>query len=222
MTVYLKLLGVSKNKLDVIKRQLEKYELTMRIHGNIKRLPQRSSKVIMTHNNAKEVSSFILNYADINGLSRPGSHLERNNQPEDKEELLVEYASHIRIAKLECEYYNDNIKKAKENDSHTINIHSSLTSKERPIPNTVNSKSFIMPLQTMQSIPISYSPQKIGPLYFKNEGEFPVGVVKSANTTLSLIYDTFIECNRSEKNIKITCDNCEGQNKNNATIAFYC
>lgn len=223
MTVYLKLVGVGRNKLDAIKRQLEEYGLTMRVHGNIKRLPQRSSKVTITHDNAKEVSSFILNYAEINGLPRPGSHLEKDdqaliylptdenytsvfhkyeqamksmnknndqisrssfvrlwksltphikfmtpksdlcnvcetlrwkightNRSEDKEELLVEYASHTRIAKLEREYYNDNIKKAKENASHTnINIHSPLASKERPTPNTVDGKSFMMSLQAV-------------------------------------------------------------------------
>ena len=45
----------------------------MRVHGNTKRLP-------ITHDNAKEVSSFILNYAEINGLPRPGSHLEKDDQ----------------------------------------------------------------------------------------------------------------------------------------------
>ncbi|CAG8743871.1 16655_t:CDS:2, partial [Acaulospora morrowiae] len=48
----------------------------------------------------------------------------------------------------------------------------------------------------VQNVPISYSLQQIDPLYFKNEGEFPVGVAKDTNTTLSLIYDIFIECNR--------------------------
>ncbi|CAG8742389.1 2949_t:CDS:2, partial [Acaulospora morrowiae] len=141
--------------------------------------------------------------------------------PEDKEELLVEYASHIRIAKLEHKYYNDNIKKAKENASHTINIHSPLASKERPAPNTVDAIAYFC-YNWAQNVPVPYSPQQIGPLYFKNEEEFPVGVAKGANTTLNLIYDTLIECNRDKKNIKIICDNCEGQNKNNATIAFYC
>ncbi|CAG8764343.1 362_t:CDS:2, partial [Acaulospora morrowiae] len=143
------------------------------------------------------------------------------NKLEDKEELLVEYASYIRIAKLEREYYNDNIKKAKENASHTINIYSSLASKERPTPNTVDAIAHFC-YNWAQSVSVLYSPQQIGPLYFKNEGEFPVGVAKGANTTLSLVYDILIERNRGEKNIKITCDNCEGQNKNNATIAFYC
>ncbi|CAG8470603.1 2919_t:CDS:2 [Paraglomus brasilianum] len=54
------LLGVGRNKLDAIERQLEEYGPTMRVHGNIKRLPQRSSKVTITHDNAKEVSSLSL------------------------------------------------------------------------------------------------------------------------------------------------------------------
>ncbi|CAG8638235.1 10649_t:CDS:1 [Acaulospora morrowiae] len=88
----------------------------------------------------------------------------------------------------------------------------------------------------IQSVPVLYSPQQIGPLYFKSmhlvsifeindtgnqpqshqinylidEGKFPIEVAKGANTTLSLVYDTLIEYNRNEKNIKITCDNCGG------------
>ncbi|CAG8496640.1 6320_t:CDS:2 [Acaulospora morrowiae] len=251
MTVYLKLVGVSRNKLDAIKRQLEKYGLTMRIHSNTKCLPQRSSKVTITHDNAKEVSSFILNYADINGLPRPAmksinrnndqisqssfvrlwklliSHIRfitpksdlcnvcktlkwkigHTNKPEDKEELLVEYAIYIRIAKLECKYYNDNIKKAKENASHTINIHLSLASKERPISNTVDAIAHFCYNWT-QSVPIPYSPQQIDPLYFKNKEKFPVGVVKGANTILSLVYNTLIEYNRAcyKKSVVNTVD----------------
>jgi len=57
---------------------------------------------------------------------------------DDKEELLDKYTNHIRVTKIEHEYYNDNIKKAKENPSH---IHSVLASRERPTPNTVDGKS---------------------------------------------------------------------------------
>jgi len=39
----------------------------LRVHGNTKRLPQQSSKVTITHDNAKEVSSFIL--AEIQALA---------------------------------------------------------------------------------------------------------------------------------------------------------
>ena len=39
--------------------------------------------------------------------------------------------------------------------------------------------------------------------------------------TLSLVFDGIKRLNKSEKHLKITCDNAGGQNKNNATIWFY-
>ena len=44
---------------------------------------------------------------------------------------------------------------------------------------------------------------------------------KGANTTLNLIYNSLLYWNPSQKNLKVICDNCSGQNKNNLTLWFY-
>jgi hypothetical protein len=58
--------------------------------------------------------------------------------------------------------------------------------------------------------------------YIIDEGEFPVGVAKGANATLSMVHNTLIKRCRGEKRLKITCDNCSGQNKNNTSFFYYC
>jgi hypothetical protein len=43
---------------------------------------------------------------------------------------------------------------------------------------------------------------------------------KGSNSTLSLVFDAIKKFNRSEKHLKLTCDNAVGQNKNNITLWF--
>jgi hypothetical protein len=43
---------------------------------------------------------------------------------------------------------------------------------------------------------------------------------KGVNGTLSPVLDAIKKLNRGEKHLKLTCDNCRGQNKNNTTIQF--
>jgi hypothetical protein len=43
---------------------------------------------------------------------------------------------------------------------------------------------------------------------------------KSPNSTLSLVFDGIKKLNRGEKHLKLTCDNCAGQNKNNTSLWF--
>ena len=38
------------------------------------------------------------------------------------------------------------------------------------------------------------------------------------NDTLNMVFDGIKKLNKGEKHLKITCDNADGQNKNNATI----
>lgn len=44
---------------------------------------------------------------------------------------------------------------------------------------------------------------------------------KGVNGTLSLIFDGIKRLNKGEKHLKLTCDNCAGQNKNNFSLWFY-
>ena len=53
------------------------------------------------------------------------------------------------------------------------------------------------------------------------EDEFPKGTAKGANTTLNLVYHALKEfAKEGKKHLKITCDNCAGQNKNNLSLWF--
>ena len=97
-----------------------------------------------------------------------------------------------------------------------------------------------------QNVSIPHSPQQIGATYFKTafaahifsvcstgninrqlnfivgENEFPVGIAKGANTTLNMVFHSLNEFKKNEKKLlKITCDNCGGQNKNNLSLWFW-
>ncbi len=51
------------------------------------------------------------------------------------------------------------------------------------------------------------------------ENKFSIGIAKNANITLNIIYNTFQKFMRiGKKYLKITCDNCAGQNKNNLSL----
>ena len=51
--------------------------------------------------------------------------------------------------------------------------------------------------------------------YMLNENEL---LEKGLNKTLSLVFDGIKQLNKSEKHLKITCDNVSEQNKNNTTF----
>src|SRR6266542_5469601 len=54
--------------------------------------------------------------------------------------------------------------------------------------------------------------------YVLNEDEI---IGKGSNGILNIIFDEIKKLNKDEKHLKITCDNADGQNKNNVTIWFY-
>ncbi|GES97024.1 hypothetical protein GLOIN_2v1842132 [Rhizophagus clarus] len=106
--------------------------------------------------------------------------------------VQVQYENHQKVAKLECQHYNDNINKSK--DDFTI-AH--------------------VCYDWAQNIFIPYSPQQVGSIYFKSafsvhlfgvckteggqnhqlnfvieEGELPKGTSKGANTTINMVYYT--------------------------------
>lgn len=75
---YLKLVGVGESKLLAILSHLKKTGVTSRVHGNTKRIPQRNTNVTINYEIAKEVRTFITNYASVNGLPSPGRHLSKS------------------------------------------------------------------------------------------------------------------------------------------------
>ena len=53
------------------------------------------------------------------------------------------------------------------------------------------------------------------------EDELPEGISKGANTTLNMVYHALKEfAKRGKKHLRITYDNCSGQNKNNLSLCF--
>jgi hypothetical protein len=99
-----------------------------------------------------------------------------------------------------------------------------------------------------QNVSAPYSPQQVGPIYFKipfkinvfgictqndkgenyqlnytiGEDELPEGTSKGANTTLNMVFDFLQKIHHGdEKDLYVTCDNCSGQNKNNPSLWFW-
>ena len=99
-----------------------------------------------------------------------------------------------------------------------------------------------------QNVPIPFLPQQVGQIYFKTafaahifgvcntkqqpftqqlnyiigEDEFPNGTAKKdANTTINLVFNALSKFYQGEQHLKVTCDNCTGQNKNNLSLFFW-
>jgi hypothetical protein len=51
--------------------------------------------------------------------------------------------------------------------------------------------------------------------YLLDEGQI---IGKGSNATLSMVFNSLEYFNQGEKHLKITCDNCGGQNKNNLSL----
>lgn len=149
--------------------------------------------------------------------------LAKNNK-EQFDIITNQYKEHRDIADLEREHYNNNIIESK-NDLSVAHIC----------------------YDWAQNVCIPYSPQQVGAIFFKNtfsvhifgvckteegqnkqlnfiigEDEFPKGTTKGANTTLNLVYSALKNfAKEGKKHLKVTCDNCAGQNKNNLSLWFW-
>ncbi|CAG8660094.1 2483_t:CDS:2, partial [Paraglomus brasilianum] len=193
--------GLSREQLDnILMGQLLAFDnetdgIIPRVHGNTKRIPQRNTKVTINYELAKEVRTFVTNYASVNGLPSPGRHLSKvtsaliylptnenyttvfehfqqsmrltfgdeqkimsrnsfvrlwkaltphitflkpqsdlctvceelrykiahNNDPQRKEDVIKEYSDHLRVARLERDYYQCNITQAQQ-DTEQLSI----------------------------------------------------------------------------------------------------
>jgi hypothetical protein len=146
------------------------------------------------------------------------------NDIEQYNNISIQYKEHREVADLEREHYNNNIIESK-NDLSIGHIC----------------------YDWAQNISIPYSPQQVGAIFFKNtfsvhlfgvcttdegqniqlnfiigEDELPEGISKGANTTLNMVYYALKEFGKKEKkHLRITCDNCSGQNKNNLSLWFW-
>jgi hypothetical protein len=139
-------------------------------------------------------------------------------------EIKFNYEEHLAAANCERQHYNRIIEKCK-NDLTSTHIC----------------------YDWAQNVSAPYSPQQVGPIYFKTpfkinvfgictqndkgenyqlnytigEDELPEGTSKGANTTLNMVFDFLQKIHHGGKNLYVTCDNCSGQNKNNPSLWFW-
>ncbi|GES88885.1 hypothetical protein GLOIN_2v1884495 [Rhizophagus clarus] len=191
-TVYLKLCNLNDYKLSTLQNHYQENGLTERIHRNTGHASRRNSRVFVDFNITSSIKQYLTQYGIINGLPSPMRH---------------------------------------RNDSRNFIY----------LPTGEN-------YMIAQNVTIPYSPQQVGSIYFKStfavhlfgvcktedglnrqinfiiaENEFPKGVSKGANTTLNMVYHAIkIFAKDGKKDLRITCDNCIAQNKNNLSLFFWC
>src|SRR6266542_2427232 len=164
-------------------------------------------------------------------------------EDEKKLAIMENYLAHLNRAKQECDYYNANIMHAVEDGKCNPNINNS-----QILFKTFEDSAHIA-YDWAQNVQISYSPQQVISLFFKNprkvhlfgvyntgnfphteqtnyvidEAEMPDNgkLEKGVNCTLSLVWHAIQKYNYGENKLIITCDNCIGQNKNNYSLFFY-
>src|SRR6185369_14952176 len=77
---YLNMLGIGRTYLENIRNHLINNSLLPRIHGNIKRMPQWKTKMVIDKNVAEVIKNFLENYAEVHGLPSPGRSVYRITQ----------------------------------------------------------------------------------------------------------------------------------------------
>jgi hypothetical protein len=146
------------------------------------------------------------------------------NDTEQYDMVSFQYKEHREVADIEREHYNNNINES-INDLSIAHVC----------------------YDWAQNVSIPYSPQQVGSIFFKNtfsvhlfgvckteegqnfqlnfmigEDELPEGTAKGANTTLNLVYHFLKKfAKEGKKHLRVTCDNCPGQNKNNLSLWFW-
>src|SRR3954452_15457142 len=75
---YLNMLGIGRTYFENIRSHLINNGLLARVHGNIKRMPQWKTKMVIDKNVAEVVKNFLENYAEVHGLPSPGRSINRH------------------------------------------------------------------------------------------------------------------------------------------------
>lgn len=156
------------------------------------------------------------------------------NLPEDeKSQRLKEAEAHLAHAKLERQYYRNQVKECRD-------ICKELADMNPGLPNT-RDVSMHISFDYAQQILFPYNPQQPGPAYFKTSRKCQVfGVCcegnntqlnylideaqscgKGANVTTSYVHHYLDNYSIGEKFLQVHCDNCVGQNKNNTTVLYF-
>ncbi|CAG8472767.1 13633_t:CDS:2 [Gigaspora rosea] len=77
---YLNKLGIGRTYFENIRNYLINNNLLSRIYGNIKRMPQWKTKMVIDKGIAEIVKNFLENYAVVYGLPSPGRSINRITQ----------------------------------------------------------------------------------------------------------------------------------------------
>ncbi len=145
--------------------------------------------------------------------------------PDEKSKIGLDLKNHKNEVEKEWQYYNNNI----------------------TISNTHEEIAHICH-DWAQNVLIPFSPQQVDQIYFKtafavhifsvcntkqqpfaqqlnyiiDEDEFLNRTAeKGANITINLVFNALSKFYQREQHLKVTCDNCTGQNKNNLSLFFW-
>jgi len=155
---------------------------------------------------------------------------------EEAKDLLKKFKEHLVKAKLERNYYNKNTKLA-EQQRKLVNEHFITRGKAYCSIDATAHYSY----DWAQNVHVPHSDQQVSKIYYLSPRKVHLFGIqdeavreqinyvldedeiigKGPNGTLSLVFDGIKKLNKGEKQLKITCDNAGGQNKNNITIWFY-
>ncbi len=141
---------------------------------------------------------------------------------DEKNKIALDLNNHKKEAEKERQYYNNNI-----------------------TTSNVSKETAHICYDWAQNIPVPFLPQQAGQIYFKTaftvhifdvcntkqkqqlnyiigEDEFPSSSAeKGANTTINLVFNALRRFYQEEQHLKVTCDNCTAQNKNNLSLFFW-
>src|SRR5207237_379577 len=112
---------IGRTYFENIRNHLINNGLLARVHGNIKRMPQWKTKMVIDKNVAEVVKNFLENYAEVHGLPSPGRSINRITQsivflPAEMSYKSVhrDFLAGLSKDKLKRNYYNKNTKLAEE------------------------------------------------------------------------------------------------------------
>ena len=153
----------------------------------------------------------------------------------EKSAQLIKQEQHLALAKECRDYY-------KQQCELSSQYWNSLTDEQKQSQDLLDGTLHIS-FDYAQNVLIPHSPQQVGPIYFKTPRKCHIfGICsesvpkqinylideaeltgKGANETISYLHhylssDHSVNC----KNLHFHCDNCRGQNKNNAVIQYMC
>ncbi|CAG8597608.1 16642_t:CDS:2, partial [Gigaspora rosea] len=227
---YLNMLGIGRTYFENIRNHLINNGLLSRIYGNIKRMPQWKTKMVIDKGIAEIVKNFLENYAEVYGLPSPGRSINRITQSTVflPAEMKIQIMSPRTDLCNTCQhfrdglYYNtqqeeeakDLLKRFKEHltkarlERNYYNKNTKLAEEQRKLVNQNYSKSKTQYCSidatahyiNLFGIQDEEIREQINYVLIENEI-----IGKEPNSTFSMIFDGIKKLNKGEKHLRITC-----------------